>query len=196
MPFIEIILIAIGLSADAFSVSLGNGIASPRANAGRALMTAAFFGIFQAAMPLAGYLAGSMFSEYIENYDHIVALILLGFIGGKMVFGGIKSMQGDVAASEVKAVSLGSAMLSLLVQAVATSIDALIVGVGFAAMGMTLPACIRAVLLIGAVTFALSFVGVLVGKRLGALLGPKAEIAGGLVLIAIGVKIFVEHVMG
>jgi putative Mn2+ efflux pump MntP len=192
MAFIEILFIAIGLSTDAFSVALGNGMGlsadRPGIGVRRALAVAAAFGGFQAAMPLAGYFAGRTFAGYIEAYDHVVALALLAFIGGRMIAEGVRSMRRNAAARAPKDLSAGS----LLMQAVATSIDALIVGVGFAAVGLPRPELAKAVILIGATTFALSFTGVWAGKRFGALLGPRAEVVGGLILVAIGVKIFVE----
>jgi putative Mn2+ efflux pump MntP len=159
----------------------------------RALSVAAAFGGFQAAMPLAGYFAGRTFTGYIEAYDHIVALALLAFIGGRMIREGVRSMRkgaANAAPGEGKGKDLSAG--SLLLQAVATSIDALIVGVGFAAVGLPPSELVKAVILIGATTFALSFAGVWAGKRVGALLGSRAEIVGGLILIAIGVKIFIE----
>jgi putative Mn2+ efflux pump MntP len=189
MVLIEIVLIAAGLSADAFSVSLGNGMCMPKADRSKAFAIAAAFGGFQAAMPLAGYFASRSFTVYIAAYDHIVALVLLSFIGGRMVIGGIKAAKNKADVRDEKDLSAGG----LLLQAVATSIDALIVGVGFAAMGLHVAELAKAVILIGSITFVLSFVGVQAGKRFGALLGSRAEILGGLILITIGVKLFVEH---
>ncbi|MDR1043375.1 MAG: manganese efflux pump MntP family protein [Clostridiales Family XIII bacterium] len=191
MVLIEIVLIAVGLSADAFSVSLGNGMCMPKASGRKALAVAAAFGGFQAAMPLAGYFASRSFTVYIEAYDHIVALALLAFIGGRMVIGGIKAARNKESVSDERDLGAGA----LLIQAVATSIDALIVGVGFAAVGLPVAELAKAVILIGSITFVLSFAGVQAGKRFGALLGSRAEIIGGLILIAIGVKLFAEHAM-
>jgi putative Mn2+ efflux pump MntP len=190
MAFIEIILIAVGLSADAFSVSIGNGMCMPKAGARNALAIAAAFGIFQALMPFIGWLAGGTFAGHIEAYDHIVALALLAFIGGKMIFEGIRAVRKGSTARPVRALNLGS----LLLQAVATSIDALIVGVGFAAIGLPAAELFKAVILIGGITFALSFIGVWAGKRFGTLLGSRSEIIGGMILVAIGLKIFIEGV--
>jgi putative Mn2+ efflux pump MntP len=190
MVFIEILFIAIGLSADAFSVSLGNGMRMARSNASGALRIAAAFGFFQAGMPLAGYFVGSAFSGVIEAYDHIVALILLAFIGGRMIYNGIKSYAAGQGPQTQTTAERELSAPSLITQAVATSIDALIVGVSFAAVGLDRVALVGAVSLIGAVTFALSFVAVRMGRRLGALLGSRAEIVGGLILVAIGLKIF------
>jgi putative Mn2+ efflux pump MntP len=142
-------------------------------------------------MPLAGYFASRSFTVYIAAYDHIVALALLAFIGGRMVVTGVKSERGKEKERRAGDLSAGG----LLMQAVATSIDALIVGVGFAAVGLPVAELAKAIVLIGSITFALSFVGVQAGKRFGALLGSQAEIIGGLILIAIGVKLFVEHTL-
>jgi putative Mn2+ efflux pump MntP len=188
MVFAEIVLIAVGLSADAFSVSIGNGMSMPEADGKKSLAIAAAFGGFQAAMPLAGYFAGQTFTGYIAAYDHIVAIVLLSFIGGRMVYGGMKARKEGAKSGRAGGLSAGS----LLVQAVATSIDALIVGVGFAAMGLSAGESAKTVILIGSITFALSFVGVQAGRKIGAQLGARAEIIGGLILIAIGIKIFVE----
>jgi putative Mn2+ efflux pump MntP len=195
MAFIEIIFIAVGLSADAFSVSIGNGMCMPeetprasRPGVKNALIVAAAFGVFQALMPFIGWVMGGTFAGHIDAYDHIVALALLAFIGGKMVFEGVKSMRKGQTERSVRELRFGP----LLVQAIATSIDALIVGVGFATVGLALSEILKGAGMIGIITFALSFLGVLIGKRVGALLGPRAEIIGGLILIAIGVKIFIE----
>jgi putative Mn2+ efflux pump MntP len=190
MAILEIIFIAIGLSADAFSVSVGNGISMPRARVRDSMRIAAAFGAFQAIMPLAGYYAGSVFAGYIKAYDHIIALALLGIIGGRMISEGIKSSRGRAEERPARELRFGA----LLIQAVATSIDALVVGVGFAAVGLEPAGLATAVIFIGVITFALSFAGVHAGKRFGALLGSRAEIAGGAILVAIGLKIFIEHV--
>ncbi|MDR2163368.1 MAG: manganese efflux pump MntP family protein [Clostridiales Family XIII bacterium] len=188
MAFSEIIFIAVGLSADAFSVSIGNGMGMLKSGVGKALIIAVAFGGFQTLMPLAGYFASLTFTGYIAAYDHVVALALLAFIGGRMIAEGVKSAREIPDKRAPRSLSVSS----LLLQAIATSIDALIVGVGFSAVGLPLPELAKAVILIGSTTFALCFAGVYAGKRFGALLGPRAEIIGGLILIAIGVKIFVE----
>jgi putative Mn2+ efflux pump MntP len=188
MVFVEIVFIAIGLSADAFSVSIGNGMSMPGVGARKALAIAFAFGGFQAAMPFAGYFLGRTFISYIAAYDHIVALVLLGFIGGRMVIEGVRSQKNSAAVREVR--TLTAPML--LLQAVATSIDALIVGIGFATMGLPVPEMAGAAALIGIITFALCFAGVQAGRKLGALLGARAEIVGGAILIAIGIKTFIE----
>jgi putative Mn2+ efflux pump MntP len=164
----------------------------PEVRKRKATLIAFAFGFFQALMPLIGCLLGSVFAGYIRAYDHIIALVLLGFIGGKMIYEGAKSLRasgGEGPDAQSRDIGLGT----LLIQAIATSIDALIVGVGFAAVGFTMRGLITAVLIIGLTTFIISFTGVIAGKKLGSLLGKRAEIIGGVILIGIGVKVFVEH---
>ena len=187
MSIIEIFLIGVGLSMDAFAVSVTNGMCKKGGTAGIALMCGICFGAFQGVMPSLGYLLGSTFAHYIEQYDHIIALVLLCYIGGKMVIdcfkndGSSQTSGGKLKASE------------LILQGIATSIDALAVGVSFATLlsgsEMLMSAC-----LIAATTFIIAIAGVLIGKRFGDILSNKAGFIGGLILIGIGVKIFVEHV--
>jgi putative Mn2+ efflux pump MntP len=192
----ELLLIAAGLSADAFAVSLGNGLAMPKFKIRQALAIAIAFGAFQAIMPIIGYSLGYMVADKIAAIDHIAALVLLGFIGGRMIFDGIKSLrQGRRREHEHDAPPRKALSASgLMIQAIATSIDALIVGVSFAAIGLSWGGMLGAVLSIGVFTFALSFIGVALGKKFGSLLGSKAEIWGGAILFGIGIKIFIEHV--
>ncbi|MEG0570920.1 MAG: manganese efflux pump MntP family protein [Oscillospiraceae bacterium] len=183
MGFIEILSIAIGLSMDAASVSMTNGMCYKKQYKLRqTLLTALAFGIFQAVMPLIGYFAGTVFSGLFQAFDHWIALILLGIIGGKMLFDGIRNED------EQKAGEFSIKML--LVQAVATSIDALAVGVSFTNLVKNIGV---AALIIGVTTFILSFIAVFIGKRLGDKLNSKAQIFGGTILILIGLKIFIEH---
>ena len=198
MSLLELFFIAVGLSMDAFAVSLCKGLVMDRLRTGDGLLVALFFGGFQALMPIAGYYLASNFAGYIEAYDHWVAFLLLLFIGGKMLWDVYKeshSPQEDTAAEDAAAedaavyqpVPLGE----LIVLAVATSIDALAVGVAFA----VLPSVhiFSAAGFIGCTTFVLSFIGVVLGFKTGKLLEEKAQILGGLILIAIGVKILLEH---
>ena len=198
MSLLELFFIAVGLSMDAFAVSLCKGLVMDRLRTGDGLLVALFFGGFQALMPIAGYYLASNFAGYIEAYDHWVAFLLLLFIGGKMLWDVYKeshSPQEDTAAEDTAAedaavyqpVPLGE----LIVLAVATSIDALAVGVAFA----VLPSVhiFSAAGFIGCTTFVLSFIGVVLGFKTGKLLEEKAQILGGLILIAIGVKILLEH---
>lgn len=208
MSIIELLLLAVGLSMDAFAVSIGNGLSMKKISLKKALPVALSFGLFQALMPLAGYFLGSAFESVIKQWDHYIALAFLGFIGGKMIYDGIREIIADrnakktpdkdeeisdnpskneAGADNEKSLSFGK----LMIQAVATSIDALIVGVSFAALPDV--NIWIAVSLIGVITFSLSLVGVFAGKKFGELLGSRAEVLGGLILVGIGIKVFVEH---
>lgn len=188
MSIIEVLLIGIGLSMDAFAVSVTNGMAKKNVHIGMSLAIAACFGIFQGLMPAIGFTLGSTFTKYVQAFDHVIALVLLGFIGGKMLIDGIEHNEEDDSSTCV--LTFGA----LIVQGVATSIDALAVGVSFAAVMSGFGEMLSAVLLIAATTFVISLAGVFVGKKSGDFLNDKAQIVGGIILIAIGVKIFVEHV--
>lgn len=194
MGFAELLLLAVGLSMDAFAVSVGNGLSMKKSDPKAALAIAASFGLFQALMPTVGYFLGSAFETVISGFDHYIALIFLGFIGGKMIFDGIRELREKKksagAPEEEKPFKLSFG--ALMIQSVATSIDALIVGVSFAALPNV--NIWIAVTLIGIITFSISLVGVFSGKKFGQLLGSRAEIFGGLILVGIGVKVFVEHV--
>ena len=192
MGFLELLLLAIGLAMDAFAVSIGNGLSMKKQNPKAALAIAFSFGLFQALMPTIGYFLGSAFEDIIRQFDHFIALIFLGFIGGKMIFDGIKELIADRKGKAEEIPEFHLSFGKLLIQAVATSIDALIVGVSFAALPDV--NIWTAVLLIGVVTFAISLIGVFSGKKFGQLLGSKAEIFGGLILVGIGLKVFIEHV--
>ena len=184
MGFLELFLIGVGLSADAFSVSVCKGLNMRKLNIGHAYIIALFFGGSQALMPLIGYLLGMGFSKYIESFDHWIAFVLLAFIGGKMVIEAIREKDEEEEKSDV--LKIGE--LTLL--AVATSIDALAVGITFAFLKADI---FFSILIIGVTTFALSLGGVLLGHRFGAKYKNKAETAGGVILILIGLKILLEH---
>ncbi|MCM1298260.1 MAG: manganese efflux pump MntP family protein [Firmicutes bacterium] len=191
MGIIELFLIAVGLSMDAFAVSIGNGLSMKKENPKAALAIAFSFGLFQAVMPTAGYFLGSAFEEVIREFDHYIALVFLGFIGGKMIYDGIKELKAKKSGAEEEDKSFKLSFGALMIQAVATSIDALIVGVSFAALpDVNIWA---AVTLIGITTFAISLIGVFFGKKFGQLLGSRAEILGGIILVGIGLKVFIEH---
>ncbi len=181
----EIIFIGVGLSADAFSVAVCKGLNMRKLNLKHGYIIALFFGVFQAVMPLIGYLLGTGFSSYIEAVDHWIAFVLLAFIGGKMAFEAIRD-KGDDEEEKSDAINLGE----LIVMAVATSIDALAVGITFAFLDVKI---IPAAAIIGVTTFALSLAGVLIGNKFGAKYKNKAELAGGIILILIGLKILLEH---
>jgi len=180
-----ILLIAVGLAMDAFAVSIVTGSVYKEFKLRHTLRMALFFGGFQALMPVIGFLAGLGLMSYIAPYDHWVAFALLFFVGGKMIY---ESFQTEAAGK-----SRDPSKLSvLLLLSLATSIDALAVGITLSLLRAPIA---LAVTIIGLVTFALSFGGVYIGKRFGRFFESKVEILGGLVLIAIGLKIVIEHVM-
>lgn len=184
---LEIILIAVSLALDAFAVSVSSGISVPGFGRRQAVKMGLWFGGFQFAMPLAGWFLGSSVSRYIEAVDHWVAFGLLALIGGRMVWGALRPGDGG----EEAPADLSAGRLCLL--AVATSIDALAVGISMAFMRVDI---LLSAAVIGLVAFALSVVGGLVGRRLGALFQRRAELVGGLVLVGIGLKILLEHTIG
>ncbi|MBQ1272054.1 MAG: manganese efflux pump [Clostridia bacterium] len=184
---IPVFLLALGLSMDAFAVSVSNGICYQKEKK-KLAVSAISFGVFQALMPLLGYLAGAAFSTYVSIVDHWIALILLGFLGGKMLFEAIKNLRNP----EGESCAVSFTYKLIVTQSIATSIDALAAGVTLAvAFPNTNP--YFAVALIGVVTALCCLFGAFAGKRFGALMKDKAAVFGGLILIAIGVKIFVEH---
>ena len=180
----ELLLLAVGLSMDAFAVSVCKGLAAGRVRRRDMLACGAYFGAFQALMPLIGYLLGARFSGMIERVDHWIAFVLLGVIGANM----IRESLGDDDGSDSLDASFG--VRTMLLLAVATSIDALAVGVTFAFLRVRV---LRAVSFIGAVTFALSALGAKLGGIFGMKWKNRAELAGGAILIGIGLKILVEH---
>lgn len=187
MGIVELALIAVGLSMDAFAVSVCKGLGMKGLDMGQALVIALFFGGFQALMPLAGWALGSGFQSYIEPVDHWIAFALLAFIGGKMLYDAFHEEDGDEpVAGEAARLDLKE----ILMLAIATSIDALAVGVSFAFLQVDI---VPAISLIGVITFALSLVGVAAGHQFGARFEKPATIVGGLVLILIGLKILLEH---
>lgn len=184
MGLAELILIGIGLSMDAFAVSVTNGLCCKNIRAGGTVATGLCFGIFQGVMPLIGYFLGIGFSKYITAFDHIIALILLGFIGGQMIWESFKNEEEDNNENILTS-------KTLLMQGIATSIDALAVGVSFAALkDVNISFAASAICCI---TFIFSIVGVRIGKRFGMILNNKAQLLGGIILVGIGIKIFVEH---
>lgn len=192
MGIFELFLIAVGLSMDAFAVSVGNGLSMKKNNPKAALAIAFSFGLFQALMPTAGYFLGSAFEDVIKEFDHYIALIFLGFIGGKMIYDGIKELRAGKKGEKTEEKAFKLSFGILIIQAIATSIDALIVGVSFAALPDV--NILAAVALIGITTFTLSIIGVFFGKKFGQLIGSRAEIFGGIILVAIGLKVFIEHI--
>lgn len=188
MGLIALFFTALGLSMDAFAVSVSNGMCYRAYGWRQALGAAAAFGIFQAGMPMLGYFAGRSFSEAIGAFDHWIALILLDFIGGKMLWDGIKELRSPEECP-VRAEYTGKV---LLLQAVGTSIDALAMGMGFAVMGVNI---LLAASFIGVVTFFCSLLGGVLGKRFGMLLGARAQMVGGAILLFIGLRIFLGHTL-
>jgi len=184
MNMITILFIAFGLAMDAFAVSITNGITIKHQRINNALKIGIFFGSFQALMPLIGWLAGLRLRDFISGFDHWVAFGLLSLIGGKMIYESTKI--GDD--KEIRSLNL----FVLLLLSIATSIDALAVGLSFAFLKISIA---TPIIVIGIVTFMLSFLGVLVGNRLGHFFEKKMEIVGGIILIGIGIKILIEHLL-
>lgn len=186
MGILELFLIALGLSMDAFAVAVTNGMCAKNVKLAWTFGIAITFGLFQGAMPAIGYFLGMTFTDYVTKFDHVIALVLLAFIGGKMLFDAIKNKDDDACNAQGAKVTFGSVM----VQGIATSIDALAIGVSFSAMKVNI---ITSAGFIAVVTFVCSFIGVFIGKKFGSILNKKAEIIGGAILIIIGLKIFIEH---
>lgn len=184
MDLISIVLVAIGVSMDAFAVAVGKGLNMKKLDYKWSFLIALFFGAFQALMPLLGWVLGGQFADYINGYDHWIALILLAIIGGKMIY---ESRDKDC---EMKCKQ--NSIRELIVLSIATSIDALAVGLTFSLMDIDI---YLACSIIGIVTFGLSFLGVLIGNKFGCKHKSSAEIFGGAILIFIGFKIFIEHVL-
>lgn len=184
MNIVELLLIAVGLSMDAFAVSVCTGLSVRQSRWKAAITAGLYFGMFQMIMPLAGYLLGIQFADYISDYDHWIALALLSFIGGKM----IKESFSLNEAASCKVPSLKPK--EMLPLAVATSIDALAVGVSLAFLKVSI---LPAVMLIGATTLILSMIGVGIGSVFGAKFKSKAELVGGILLILMGIRIVFDH---
>lgn len=183
MDLLLVILIGIGLSADAFAVAVARSFASRALSMKGSLVISASFGFFQALMPVVGWLAGMQLLPLISGIDHWVAFGLLVFIGAKMIY------ESRMIREEEKNPELDGYVLLLL--SLATSMDALAVGLSLSFLKTPI---LEPALIIGVTTFAISLAGCILGRRFGHLLEEKVEIAGGLVLIAIGLKILVEHV--
>jgi len=186
MDLLTTTLIAVGLAMDAFAVSIGSGFCIKRVEAYHAFKIAFFFGAFQAIMPVIGWLAGLTFRSLLSQIDHWIAFVLLLFIGGKMIYESRQEHQDKKMLNPMK-------LAILLMLSVATSIDALAVGITFAFLNITIATPIA---IIGTVTFFLSFGGVYIGNRLGHFFERKIETLGGLILIGIGIRILVQHLMG
>lgn len=184
MGITELLFIAVGLSMDAFAVAICKGLSMKKMDYRQAILTGCFFGGFQALMPSLGFLLATQFKEYITAVDHWVALVLLASIGINMIR----------ESREEKCENVGNDfnVKRMLILSLATSIDALAVGVTFAFLDVKI---LPAVLIIGVTTFIFSFAGVKIGNVFGAKFKSKAELAGGIILIAMGLKIFLEHIL-
>ena len=217
MHIIEIFLIVLALSMDAFAVSISDGLAMPSVPVKQALAISLTFGSYQFLMPVAGYIAASFFYRFIQAIDHWIAFALLGVLGGRMIAETLREMKRaekagsrDSADSAEKGAEPGQARAkgssisfrTLMLQGIATSIDALAVGISFAAMPdlrssysqTLLFSAVYPALLIGLTTTCLCLPAVYIGKKTGDALGDKAQLLGGAILIGIGVKILIEHV--
>jgi putative Mn2+ efflux pump MntP len=191
---LEILIVGLALSMDAFAVTIANACAFPDSTRMQRMAMPLVFGVFQGLMPLIGYFAGSFAAGIIDQYAGVIALIILGFIGGRMVWEGGKALLaarklggGDACPVPSPDAPRSLSAGALLLQGIATSIDALIVGVSFLALGANIAVAAPVVAI---TTFLCCVVALLLGRRFGALLGDKAEIVGGIVLVFIGIKAF------
>lgn len=184
MNFITIFLTSFGLAMDAFAVSVGSGISLKKVTLKDGIIIGTFFGGFQFIMPIIGWVAGLTFREFIVSFDHWVAFSLLSLIGGKMLYEAWQEEGEEETGTDFRNLYV------LLTLAIATSIDALAVGLGFSVIKTPI---LLAAIIIGIITFLLSFSGVYLGSKFGHLFEKQAEIIGGFVLIGIGVKILLEH---
>ncbi len=187
MNYFEVFLIGIGLSMDAFAVSVCKGLSMQRIKAKDVFTIAGVFGLFQGLMPFIGYFLGSVFSAYIRKFDYIIAFSLLAVIGGKMIWDSCRQKKADETTEEVK---YKTNYRELLLLAVATSIDALAVGVTFSLEKINI---YISVLIIALSTFVICAIGIFIGRTFGRKYEKRAEIAGGCILILIGIRIFVSH---
>ena len=183
MGLIEIILIAVGLSMDAFAVSVTLGLSVKKPKIKEFLIPGIYFGLFQAIMPLIGYFAEINFASKIQHFDHWIAFALLGFIGVNMIRESFSRKENSIAENPFQ-------FMPMLLLAIATSIDALAVGITFAFFEINI---FRAIIITGLITFCVSIVGVKTGNVFGAKYKSKAEFIGGAVLIMLGLKILAEH---
>ena len=185
MNFPEIFLIAVGLSMDAFAVSITLGLSVQKPKTREFLIPGIYFGFFQALMPFIGYFAGTYFADKIQNLDHWIAFALLGFIGGKMI-------KESFSREEEKVNENSFQPVKMLFLAIATSIDALAVGITFALFKINI---FTAIIITGLTTFCISIIGVKAGNIFGMKFKSRAEFTGGVVLITLGLKILIEHLI-
>lgn len=188
MDIFTLFMLAVGLSMDAFAVSISNGMSYAHYHKKQIVSAALAFGVFQGLMPTIGFFGGRLFADLITAVDHWLALILLGFIGGKMVIESLEELRNP--SDEVKETGKSFTFQLLFMQAIATSIDALAVGISLAALNVNI---LYAAGFITVVTTGVCLFGGALGKKFGELLSTKATLAGGLILVGIGLKIFIEH---
>lgn len=197
MNIITIIFTGFALAMDAFAVSVGKGMTLKELSKGLAIKIALFFGVFQAGMPLLGWVLGIGFEKYIKAVDHWIALVLLCILGGKMIYEFVENRReeklGEVASEvsttiEDSAIELSNKELTTL--AIATSIDALAIGVSFAFLNVNI---VSSSIIIGIITFIVCYIGVVAGKKMGSVFKKYSELIGGIILILIGINIFIEH---
>ena len=185
MHFAELLIIAVGVSMDAFAVSVCKGLSVRRLRTSHIISASVWFGGFQALMPLIGYFIGLGFADLVSEVDHWIAFVLLGVIGGKMIKEACEKDDGNEHTPDFS-------FRTMLVLAIATSIDALAVGVSFAFLGVDIW---TSILVIGLMTGAFSALGVQLGHVFGARFKSKAELVGGVILVGIGIKILLEHLL-
>lgn len=190
MSYIELIILALSLSFDTFAVSIGGGTVMPDLKPAGKLKIMFFFALFQACFLFAGWFIGGKFAHVITDWDHWMAFTLLFYIGGKMIYGSLKSC--DCAEKESDAVSMLQTR-KLIVLSIATSIDAVAVGISLAFINLTLYKMCYATLITALITAAASYTGLAGGRKLGCYIGRRAEMIGGIILILIGVKILIDH---
>lgn len=186
MNISEIFLIGVGLSMDAFAAAVCKGLNQKKFNIKNGFIIALFFGGFQALMPFLGWALGKQFEKYITSVDHWIAFVLLGFIGGKMIYEALTEKE-EAQESAIREIL---DLKEILVLSVATSIDALAVGITFAFLTVNIASSVT---LIGLTTFVISFAGFVIGNKFGAKYQNKAELLGGIILVLIGFKILLEH---
>ena len=184
MGLLEIIIIAVGLSMDAFAVSITLGLSVEKPKMKEIILPGLYFGFFQAFMPTIGYFSGIYFADRIKEFDHWIAFVLLGIIGGKMIIDSISKEEDKINQHTFQ-------FVKMLILAIATSIDALAIGITFAVFKVNI---LIAIIITGFVTFFVSIVGVKIGKIFGLKYKSKAEFIGGAVLIVLGIKIVIEHI--
>ncbi len=185
MSIYEILILAVALAMDAFAISVCKGLAMHKINYTHTAIIALFMGFFQALMPTIGWLLGSGFQSFIQEFDHWIAFVLLAFIGGKMIYECLTNKDEQ----ECKKESILD-VKELFILAIATSIDALATGVTFAFLKVNI---VLSVILIGCITYVICFCGVIIGNKFGIKYKSKAEIAGGIALVLLGLKILLEH---